>query len=53
MSLKVTCSVPPGEALELKLLVWSFAIISSAHTRQELDQALAAFRKVGSRLSLI
>jgi glycine C-acetyltransferase len=27
--------------------------ISSAHTRQDLDQALAAFRKVGSRLSLI
>ena len=27
--------------------------ISSAHTRQDLDQALAAFRKVGTRLSLI
>ena len=27
--------------------------ISSAHTRDDLDQALAAFRKVGTRLSLI
>ncbi len=27
--------------------------ISSAHTRQDLDEALAAFRKVGRRLSLI
>ena len=27
--------------------------VSSAHTRQDLDQALAAFRKVGTRLSLI
>ena len=27
--------------------------ISSAHTRQDLDQALAAFRKAGTRLSLI
>ncbi len=27
--------------------------ISSAHTREDLDQALAAFRKVGTRLSLI
>jgi glycine C-acetyltransferase len=27
--------------------------ISSAHTREDLDQALAAFRKVGRRLSLI
>ena len=27
--------------------------ISSAHTREDLDQSLAAFRKVGTRLSLI
>jgi glycine C-acetyltransferase len=27
--------------------------VSSSHTRQDLDQALAAFRKVGTRLSLI
>jgi glycine C-acetyltransferase len=27
--------------------------ISAAHTRQDLEQALAAFRKVGGRLGLI
>jgi len=27
--------------------------ISAAHTREHLDQALAAFRKVGGRLGLI
>jgi glycine C-acetyltransferase len=27
--------------------------VSAAHSRQDLDEALAAFRKVGSRLSLI
>jgi glycine C-acetyltransferase len=27
--------------------------VSAAHSRQDLDEALAAFRKVGSRLGLI
>ena len=27
--------------------------ISAAHTRDDLDQALAAFRKVGARLGLV
>ena len=27
--------------------------VSAAHTRQDLDEALAAFRKVGTRLRII